>query len=176
MTRPAPPPCASSTTFRLYNDPMRSSWLLNGLVVACFSACTFDGLDQYTSGSDGGAKDATGSDVTNDAPIDQSQPPPDTGPEAPPPCNLSAPFGTATPLGDPIERLKRHLIVSGDLTDEAYAERVKEIEAMVFDASQAAEASGTLHGYPVVSPATMFDDVYATAPPHLLRQRQDLGF
>ncbi len=79
---------------------MHSSWLLTGLVVACFSACSLDGLDQYASGSDGGAKDATQPDATNDAPIDQSPPPADTGPDAPPPpCNLSAPFGTATPLG-----------------------------------------------------------------------------
>jgi hypothetical protein len=61
-------------------------------------ACTFDGLDAYTSGSeattgDGGdaAKDAAG-DGAFDAAKDATD-------ATPPPCNLSAPFGTPTPVG-----------------------------------------------------------------------------
>jgi len=78
---------------------MRRSWLAAGLVFAGLGACSFDGLDAYSSGSDASVKDSAPVDVVADSLVDQSQPPPDTGPDAPPPpCNLSAPFGTPTPL------------------------------------------------------------------------------
>ena len=43
-------------------------------------------------------------------------------------------------------------------------------------AAEEAESFGTLHSGTPPSPATMFEDVYATVPPHLLRQRQQAGF
>jgi hypothetical protein len=76
---------------------MRRLWLALGTVIALSGACSLDGLDQYSSGSDA-AKDVNGSDVPSDVPIDQS-PPVDAKPDTPPPpCNLSAPFGTPQPL------------------------------------------------------------------------------
>jgi hypothetical protein len=87
----------------MYNDSMRRSWLAvaSAFAFAWLGACTFDGLDQYAAGSDA-AVDVMAADVGVDAALDQSQPPVDGAPDAPdappPPCNLSAPFGAATPL------------------------------------------------------------------------------
>lgn len=80
------------------------------------------------------------------------------------------------PLGDPIERLRTHLIRSGHWDDERHAALVAETEESVAEAALEAEAYGTLHEGPAVSPSTMFDDVYAVPPPHLRAQRQEAGF
>ena len=45
----------------------------------------------------------------------------------------------------------------------------------VREAARAAESYGTLDQGRVVSPATMFEDVYKEQPPHLRRQRQQAG-
>ena len=39
-----------------------------------------------------------------------------------------------------------------------------------------AEAIGTLHSGERPSVSTMFEDVYAEMPAHLIRQRQELGY
>jgi 2-oxoisovalerate dehydrogenase E1 component alpha subunit len=52
---------------------------------------------------------------------------------------------------------------------------VADVDATVGRASEDAESFGTLHSEAVSSPSTMFDDVYATMPPHLVRQRQQAG-
>ncbi|HEX4517205.1 MAG TPA: hypothetical protein VH054_26855 [Polyangiaceae bacterium] len=79
---------------------MRRLWLAWGLAAACSSACSFDGLDDYSKGSDAGAQDVTAADVGNpiDAQVDQA-PPVDAAPDTTaPPCNLASPFGAPTPL------------------------------------------------------------------------------
>ena len=66
-----------------------------GLALVWAAACTFDGLDGYTSGSDASVVDG-GPEASADAPADQVTPldaPSDT---ATAPCNLAAPFGPAT--------------------------------------------------------------------------------
>ncbi|MFT3855787.1 MAG: thiamine pyrophosphate-dependent enzyme [Ilumatobacteraceae bacterium] len=80
------------------------------------------------------------------------------------------------PLGDPIERLKDHLIRIGAWTDDEHAALVADVDETVRLAAEEAESYGTLHSGAPPSPATMFEDVYATVPPHLLRQRQRAGF
>ena len=79
------------------------------------------------------------------------------------------------PLGDPIERLKQHLIAIGEGSEERHAQAQKELEQEVIAAQKEAESHGTLLDGRVPSAATMFDDVYKDMPEHLRRQRQQLG-
>lgn len=82
----------------------------------------------------------------------------------------------AWPLGDPIERLKNHLIVQGAWTEQRHAQAQAEIEAEIVEAQREAERYGTLHTGPHASARDMFEDVYKEMPPHLRRQRQEAGF
>ncbi|MDW9242443.1 2-oxoisovalerate dehydrogenase subunit alpha [Burkholderia cepacia] len=79
------------------------------------------------------------------------------------------------PLGDPVERFKRHLIVKGIWSDSAHEALTAELEAEVIAAQKEAEKFGTLADDRIPSPASMFDDVYKELPAHLRRQRQELG-
>ena len=79
------------------------------------------------------------------------------------------------PLGDPIERLKQHLIVIGEWSEEQHEAAHKELEAEVMAAQKEAERHGSLLDGRVPSAATMFDDVYKDMPEHLRRQRQQMG-
>jgi 2-oxoisovalerate dehydrogenase E1 component alpha subunit len=83
--------------------------------------------------------------------------------------------GQHFPLGDPIARLKQHLIVSGVWSEEQHAALESEIEAQVIAALKAAEQFGTLVSGRVASAATIFEDVYKDMPEHLRRQRQQMG-
>ncbi len=80
------------------------------------------------------------------------------------------------PLGDPVDRLTRHLIRSGVLSESAVSDAVADIDATVNAAFAEAEANGTLDSGHSTSPSTMFDDVFATTPPLLRRQRQQAGY
>ena len=79
------------------------------------------------------------------------------------------------PLGDPIERLKQHLIAIGEWSQAQHEGAHKELEAEVVAAQKEAERHGSLLDGRVPSAATMFDDVYHEMPEHLRRQRQQLG-
>ena len=79
------------------------------------------------------------------------------------------------PLGDPILRLKRHLIGLGAWSEQEHEQVHKELEAEVAAAQKEAESHGTLLDGHIPSAATMFEDVYETMPAHLRRQRQELG-
>lgn len=79
------------------------------------------------------------------------------------------------PLGDPIARLKQHLIKIGQWSEEEHAAVSAELEAEVIAAQKEAEQYGTLAGGQIPSAATMFEDVYKEMPEHLKRQRQELG-
>eukprot|EP01132_Coremiostelium_polycephalum_P013547 gene13547-16502_t len=79
------------------------------------------------------------------------------------------------PLGDPIARLKQHLIKIGQWSEEEHAAVSAELEAEVLKAQKEAEQYGTLAGGQIPSAATMFEDVYKEMPEHLKRQRQELG-
>ncbi|KGJ10251.1 3-methyl-2-oxobutanoate dehydrogenase (2-methylpropanoyl-transferring) subunit alpha (plasmid) [Paracoccus versutus] len=83
---------------------------------------------------------------------------------------------TAWPLGDPVLRLKNHLIALGHWSDERHAQAEAEILAEITEQQKRAEAIGTLHHGQHPSPADMFEDVYAEMPPHLLKQRHEAGF
>ncbi len=81
----------------------------------------------------------------------------------------------AWPLGDPILRLKNHLIRRGIWSDERHVQTEAEILETVIAAQKEAESHGTLHAGGRPSASEMFEGVYAEMPPHLRRQRQQLG-
>jgi 2-oxoisovalerate dehydrogenase E1 component alpha subunit len=76
------------------------------------------------------------------------------------------------PLGDPVERLKQHLIVEGHWSDEQHEELIEELKADVLAAWKEAQQYGTMTEGPFIDPATMFDDVFAETPAHLESQRR----
>lgn len=79
------------------------------------------------------------------------------------------------PLGDPVERMKAHLIARGAWSEERHVQAVAEIESTMLQLQKEAERNGTLHTGERISAKEMFDDVYAVMPPHLVRQRQEFG-
>ncbi len=83
---------------------------------------------------------------------------------------------SAWPLGDPILRLKNHLVARGIWSEERHAQAEAEVLAEIVAVQKEAEAIGTLHQGLRPSPRDMFEDVYAEMPPHLARQRQEAGF
>ncbi|HVL36619.1 MAG TPA: thiamine pyrophosphate-dependent enzyme [Burkholderiales bacterium] len=78
------------------------------------------------------------------------------------------------PLGDPIERLKRHLVARGAWSDAQHEALAKAVEEEVRAANREAEARGTLDRGPLPPAASMFEDVYKDMPPELERQRREL--
>lgn len=81
----------------------------------------------------------------------------------------------AWPLGDPVIRLKNHLILKGQWSEERHKQTEAEILDTVIAAQKEAEANGTLHAGGKPSARDMFEGVYAEMPPHLRRQRQQAG-
>lgn len=79
------------------------------------------------------------------------------------------------PLGDPITRLKQHLIKRGLWSEEEHQQTQKAYEAEVVAAQKAAEVHGTMATGRTSSVATMFEGVYKDMPAHLRHQRQELG-
>jgi 2-oxoisovalerate dehydrogenase E1 component alpha subunit len=79
------------------------------------------------------------------------------------------------PLGDPIARLKQHLIGIGEWSEAQHAQAQSELEAEIMAAQKQAEGYGTLLDGHIPSAAAMFDDVYQDMPEHLRLQRQQLG-
>lgn len=82
----------------------------------------------------------------------------------------------AWPLGDPIARLKQHLIASGEWSEEDHAELIAKVTEHVIETQQQAEAIGTLHTGSRSSRKIMFEGVFEEMTPHLMRQRQEAGF
>jgi len=80
------------------------------------------------------------------------------------------------PLGDPVERLKRHLIGLGAWSDEEHEAARSEFDAAVSAALKQAESHGTLLDGHIPPLETMFEDVYKDMPAHLSEQlRQARG-
>jgi 2-oxoisovalerate dehydrogenase E1 component subunit alpha len=74
------------------------------------------------------------------------------------------------PLGDPIARLKQHLIGIGAWSEAEHEKARAEIEAQVAEAQKEAERSGTLLDGHIPPLASMFEDVYCDMPRHLREQ------
>jgi 2-oxoisovalerate dehydrogenase E1 component alpha subunit len=80
----------------------------------------------------------------------------------------------AWPLGDPIERLKRHLVRRGAWSEARHTQLRAEIEDEVLAAAREAERHGTLHDGPKPDPASIFEGVFAEMPPHLREQQREM--
>ena len=74
------------------------------------------------------------------------------------------------PLGDPIARLKQHLIGIGAWTAQEHEATQKELEAQVGAALKEAQTHGTLAEGHVPPLESMFEDVYKDMPAHLREQ------
>jgi 2-oxoisovalerate dehydrogenase E1 component subunit alpha len=83
---------------------------------------------------------------------------------------------SAWPLGDPLERLKIHLIALGEWSEERHTQAAAEVMDSVRVAQKAAEAVGTLTSGVTSSSRDIFEEVYETMPPHLVAQRQEAGY
>lgn len=81
----------------------------------------------------------------------------------------------AWPLGDPVLRLKNHLIRRDVWSEDRHKQAEAEVMAAVIAAQKEAETHGTLHTGPHPSARDMFEGVYEQMPPHLRRQRQQGG-
>lgn len=81
----------------------------------------------------------------------------------------------AWPLGDPVIRLKNHLIRIGAWSEERHTQAEAEVLDTVIAAQKEAEKHGTLHSGGRPSVRDMFEGVFAEMPPHLRRQRQKAG-
>jgi 2-oxoisovalerate dehydrogenase E1 component alpha subunit len=86
--------------------------------------------------------------------------------------------GRQWPLGDPIERLKRHLVGRGEWDEARHEAMVAELGAEVRAAQKQAEKLGTLGAGSLLDfpqdVGTMFDDVYEETPWHLEEQRAQM--
>jgi 2-oxoisovalerate dehydrogenase E1 component alpha subunit len=71
------------------------------------------------------------------------------------------------PLGDPVERLKRHLIHLGVWSDAQHEALLVELEETVATAWKQAMAYGTLTEGEKLDPKLMFSDVYKDMPDHM---------
>jgi 2-oxoisovalerate dehydrogenase E1 component alpha subunit len=74
------------------------------------------------------------------------------------------------PLGDPVNRLKQHLILQGEWDEERHAALITELSDQVKATQKEAEANGIL-GHGLHQPLeTMFEDVFEEMPWHLKEQ------
>jgi 2-oxoisovalerate dehydrogenase E1 component alpha subunit len=83
----------------------------------------------------------------------------------------------AWPLGDPIQRLKQHLLVTGEWDEERNAALEAELTDTVRSAQKEAEKLGTLVTSTIDFPQdvrTMFEDVYADMPWHIREQQAQM--
>jgi len=75
------------------------------------------------------------------------------------------------PLGDPIERLKAHLIALDEWDEQRHEELTKEADAKVRAAQKESEKLGILPQQGKDNIGSMFEDVYADVPWHIAEQR-----
>jgi 2-oxoisovalerate dehydrogenase E1 component alpha subunit len=78
----------------------------------------------------------------------------------------------AWPLGDPIERLKAHLVALGEWDGDRHAAMTAEADAAVRSAQKESEKLGILPEQGNDDIGSMFEDVYADVPWHLAEQRE----
>ncbi|WP_267397416.1 MULTISPECIES: 3-methyl-2-oxobutanoate dehydrogenase (2-methylpropanoyl-transferring) subunit alpha [unclassified Sphingomonas] len=80
----------------------------------------------------------------------------------------------AWPLGDPVVRLKNHLIAIGEWDEERHAAQDREVAEQVRAAQKEAEANGIL-GHGLHQPLdTLFDGVFEEMPWHLREQQAQM--
>jgi 2-oxoisovalerate dehydrogenase E1 component alpha subunit len=82
----------------------------------------------------------------------------------------------AWPLGDPVERLKQHLIALGEWSDEQHVAVQEDVADEVRRIQREVEAVGTLALGEQPGPKSMFEDVYQKPDWRLRGQRQQAGY
>lgn len=82
--------------------------------------------------------------------------------------------GRYWPLGDPIERLKQHLIGLGEWSEEQHSALTVQLSGEVKDAVRQGEAIGTL-GASKPSVREMFEDVFKEPDWRVIEQRREAG-
>jgi 2-oxoisovalerate dehydrogenase E1 component alpha subunit len=75
------------------------------------------------------------------------------------------------PLGDPIKRLKDHLIKIGEWSEARHQEMTAELEALVISSWKEAVSFGTMTEGPRLNADLMFEDVFKEMPQNLQRQQ-----
>jgi 2-oxoisovalerate dehydrogenase E1 component alpha subunit len=76
------------------------------------------------------------------------------------------------PFGDPLERLKGHLIHIGEWDEEQHIALLAEAKLEIREIYKSAEAMGSLSGETKVNDYTMFEQVYERSLPHLDEQKR----
>ena len=79
------------------------------------------------------------------------------------------------PLGDPILRLKTHLVRIGEWDEGRHLALTTELETFVDAENKKAQQLGTHGRGPFHDPSTMFEDVYKEMPWHLREQQAELA-
>jgi 2-oxoisovalerate dehydrogenase E1 component alpha subunit len=79
------------------------------------------------------------------------------------------------PLGDPIDRLRRHLMAIGEWDAERNEALARQLDAEVEAAFAEADSHGSVKSGVTPDPQTMFDDVFHELPAHLREQRRQVG-
>tara|TARA_Y100000591_G_scaffold178427_1_gene154002 strand:- start:172 stop:930 length:759 start_codon:yes stop_codon:yes gene_type:complete len=79
------------------------------------------------------------------------------------------------PGGDPIERLKNHMISIGIWSEEIHNELIEKINLEVTASYKEATSYGDLANGPYPPASTIFTEVYETVPWHVQEQREELG-
>jgi len=80
----------------------------------------------------------------------------------------------AFPLGDPVERLKQHLMKLGHWSEDKQLALEEEMKSTVTEAWKEAVSYGTLTDPPFLDVSLMFEDVFAETPDYLRAQRDKL--
>jgi 2-oxoisovalerate dehydrogenase E1 component alpha subunit len=75
------------------------------------------------------------------------------------------------PLGDPILRLKQHLIKIGEWSEPRHEALTAELEALVQSSWKEAATFGTMSDGPRLNADLMFEDVFKEMPEHLKKQQ-----
>ncbi len=78
------------------------------------------------------------------------------------------------PLGDPIQRLKQHLITLGEWSEARHQALTAELEALVASSWKEAATFGTMTEGPRLDADLMFEDVFKEMPAHLRKQRDSM--
>lgn len=78
------------------------------------------------------------------------------------------------PLGDPIERLKAHLVTDGVWSEEQHEAMDAEIVEQINEAWTEALSYGSMTEGPFLDKSELFEDVFADMPTHLILQREKL--
>jgi len=76
------------------------------------------------------------------------------------------------PFGDPLDRLKTHLIHIGEWDEDRHTNLLEECKTQVRETYKDAESMGSLSGETNVNDFTMFEQVYERPLPHLDEQKR----